>query len=286
MIAISQAFLNGLMLGAIYVVTALGLTLVFGIMHIVNFAHGEIYMLGAYAMWLLFASLHLNYFLALILSMIVMFALGTLLEGVFFARFPGRAGLFKSLIVCLGLMAIAPNSISIGFSPLGKSLPTVFKGTQHFFGVHFTNERLMAILFSAVLVIALFLFLKQNKSGRAMVAVEQDADAAQLMGVSIGRVRLLCMGIGCALAGAAAGIVSPILGANPWMGEGMIMNAFIIIIIGGMGSLPGAVLGGLILGLWQGFGPLLIDPPLVSLVAFLMVIVVMLIRPTGLLGHA
>lgn len=282
----AQALINGVMLGVIYVIVALGLTLVFGMMHIVNLAHGEIYMVGAFVLWTFMVALGINYFAALLVTMLVLFILGALLELILFARFPGRAGLFKSMIVCLGLGAILPNSVSLIYNPFSKNIPMVFKGEQQFLGLHLPNERLMVILFSVVLVGLLFLFLKRTMTGQAMIAVEQDVDAAQLTGVSVSRVRLWCLGIGCALAGGAASFVAPVLGASPWMGEPMIMNSFAIIIIGGMGSLPGAVLGGLILGLAQSFGSLWVNPPTVNMLVFLLIILILLIKPTGLLGHA
>lgn len=274
------------MLGVIYVVVALGLTLVFGMMHIVNFAHGEIYMIGAFVLWTFQVALGVNYFIATVGTVIVLFVLGTLLELIFFARFPGRAGLFKSLIICLGLAAIFPNTISWIYTPFSKNIPTITSASLQFMGIYFPSERLLVILFSVILVGALFLFLKRTKSGQAMIAVEQDGEAAELQGISISRVRLYCMGIGAALAGGAAAFVAPVLGASPWMGGPMIMNSFNIIIIGGMGSLPGAVLGGLILGLAQSFGTLWVSPPMVNLLVFFMIILILLVKPTGLLGHA
>lgn len=281
-----QCVLNGLMSGMIYVLIALGLTLVFGIMHIVNFAHGEVYMLGAFAIWWLSGSIGLNFGLSFIVSLGMLFVFGLLLEKVLFSRFPGRGGLLPSLIICLGLVAILPNVVSLIFGPYTIKVPTIIKGSQHVGQLFVSNERLLVIGAGAVLLVALILFISRTKIGNAMRASEQDPDAAMLQGVSMSQVRLVCMGLGCLLAAAAAGLVSPIFSASPWMAGPVIMKSFIIIIIGGMGSIPGAVLGGLILGFFESFGIAFLNPDVVVLLAFLLVMGLLLIKPTGLLGHA
>lgn len=281
-----QCIMNGLMSGMIYILIALGLTLVFGIMHIVNFAHGEMYMLGAFAVWWLAGSIGLNFGLSFVASLAMLFLFGMLLEALLFSRFPGRGGLLPSLIICLGLVSILPNVISLIFGPYTTKVPTIIKGSQRIGALFVSNERLVVIGAAAMLLILLTLFIGRTRTGKAMRASEQDPEAAMLQGVSMPQVRLICMGLGCLLAAAAAGLVSPIFAASPWMGGPVIMKSFIIIIIGGMGSIPGAMLGGLILGFFESFGTAFLNPDIVVLLAFVLVMGLLLIKPTGLLGHA
>lgn len=279
-----QAVVNGLFIGMLYVVVTLGIALVFGIMEIVNFAHGEFYMLGAIFVWYFFGMLGLNYYLALLLSMTVVAVMGMLTERLFLRPFRGK--LLEAFIVALALVTIIPNVTTLAVGGMGKQVPSVFSGVLKVWGVSFSNERLTIVLASALLVAVLFLFIRYAKIGQALRAVSQDADAAQLQGISLNFASSLSMGIGCGLAALAAGLVAPIYGVTPWIGAPIIMKSMVIIIIGGMGSIPGVVLGGLLLGFMEAFGTLFVSAPTVALLSFVLIIVVLLVRPRGLLGHA
>lgn len=279
-----QSIVDGLTSGMVYVMVALGLTLVFGVMDIVNFAHGEMYMLGAVVLWYLFGSLGVNYVLSLPASMVIIAILGVAIERFCYRPFRGR--LLDSFIVALALVTIIPNAVSKIIGPFAKDVPSALPGTLKFLGLTLTMERILVVIVSIVLVFGLFLFIQWHKAGRAMRAVAQDPDAAALQGISIDRISSICMAIGCGLAAAAAGLIAPIFSVTPWMGGPIIMKVFIIIIIGGLGSIPGAVLGGLLLGFLESFGVLFVSLSIVSLIGFVLIIVVLLVRPRGLLGHA
>lgn len=279
-----QSAVSGVSIGMIYVLIALGLTLVFGVMEIVNFAHGTLYMLGAYAIWGFFAAWGVNYILALGITIAILFVAGAVIERLFYR--PLRGKFLTCFIMALGLSIVFENSALIAFGPREKDIPTTFPGLLRIGDVAISGERLAMVLMSIVLVVGLFYLIQWTRLGRSMRAVQQDSDAASLQGISKDFVFLMTMGIGSALAGAAAGLISPLYYANPFLGESALMKSFIIIIVGGMGSIPGAVLGGLLLGLIESFGVLWLSSTQVQVLLFGLVVLMLLVRPQGLMGRA
>ena len=279
-----QALANGVMLGMVYVLVALGLTLVFSIMEVINFAHGEFYMLGGFTAYYLFARLEVNYLATLAASVVLVGTLGVVIERLIFRPF--RGNLLGAFIVSLGLVWILQSGAIIAFGVLEKSVPSAFRGVLKILGVYFSVERLVVTLIALVMVLALYLFIQFTREGRAMRAVAQDGDAAALQGINVQRISSLAFALGAALAAAAGVLIGPIFFVSPFMGGLPILKAFIIIILGGMGSIPGALLGGLILGMAEGVGSIFLTAPGVNLLGFLIVIAVLLLRPRGLLGHA
>lgn len=281
-----QSFVNGVMSGLILILVAMGLTLIFGIMHIVNFAHGELYMLGAFGLWVLFAKMHMNFFLSLVLSMILIAMLGMLIERLFFKPF--RGDLAPSFIMSLGLVLILQTTALLGFGIDDKEVPTpsAFQGIIEFGGAVLSKERLLVILTSAVLIVALYLFVQWTRPGRAMRAVAQDGEAAALQGVSIDRISSLAMGIGCALAAAGGGLMASIFYVNPYIGAVPIMKAFVVIILGGLGSIPGTIVGGFIIGFVDSFITTYRSSPVAAMTVFGLLVIVLIFRPRGFFGHA
>jgi branched-chain amino acid transport system permease protein len=277
-----QALLNGFGLAVVYVLVALGLTLIFSILEIINFAHGEFYMLGGYVTYYAFAVGGLNYFATVVLAVLVVGAAGVLAERIVFRRLRGKT--LNAFIVSLGLLWVLQASAQLSFGVLDKAVPSSVSGVVRAGGVVVSRERLAVILTSAALIAALYAFLKWTRAGQAMRAAAQDPDAAALQGVNIEMVSMLGFGIGCALAGAAGALLAPVFAVSPTMGALPVVKAFIIIIVGGMGSLPGAVLGGLLLGAVEGVGTLYMSSAAVNMLGFLMVIAILLVRPRGLLG--
>jgi len=279
-----QALLNGFGLAMVYVLVALGLTLIFSILEIINFAHGEFYMLGGYVTYYVYAVFGVNYFVTLALAIATVGVAGVLAERVIFHDLRGKA--LNAFIVSLGLLWVMQAGAQLGFGVLDKPVPSAFSGIVRVVGLIISVERLVVTLTAIVLIVGLYLFLRLSRPGRAMRAVAQDADAAALQGVNIEAVSALGFGVGCALAGGAGGLLAPVFAVSPAMGALPVVKAFIIIIIGGMGSLPGAVLGGLLLGGVEGLGSLFMGSAAVNILGFLMVIVVLLVRPRGLVGGA
>jgi branched-chain amino acid transport system permease protein len=278
-----QSLFNGMMLALIYILIALGLTLVFGIMRIVNFAHGEMYMLGGMFTYHLATGFGLNYFLALVVSILLLVVVGVILERICFRPIQGNFD--AAMVVGLGLGLILQSSALLVFGIEDKSFPSPFHGVIHVFGATMAVERLAIVPFAIVLVVCLLLFVGRTKAGKAMQAVAQDIEAAQLQGIDSGKISALSMAVGAALAGAAGGLIMPIFITEPFIGGPALMKAFVIIVVGGMGSIGGVIFAGLILGFIDSFGAILFGGPMTSIIGFLLLIAVILIKPTGLMGH-
>jgi branched-chain amino acid transport system permease protein len=239
-------------------------------------------MLGGYVTYYAYAVGGLDYFATVILAVVAVGAAGIAAERIVFRHLRGKT--LNAFIVSLGLLWVLQSTAQISFGVLDKSVPSSISGIVRAAGVIVSRERLAVILAAAVLIAALYAFLKWTRIGQAMRAAAQDPDAAALLGVNIEMVSMLGFGIGCALAGAAGALLAPVFAVSPTMGALPVVKAFIIIIIGGMGSLPGAVLGGLLLGAVEGVGTLYMSSAAVNMLGFLIVIAILLVRPRGLLG--
>jgi branched-chain amino acid transport system permease protein len=279
-----QALLNGFGLAMAYVLVALGLTLIFSILEIINFAHGEFYMLGAFVAYLTFTLVNVPYIVAVIAAIVVVGLAGALAERLVFRHLRGKT--LNAFIVSLGLLWVMQAGAQIAFGIQDKAVPSAFSGVLRFGGVFISFERVAVTLCAVVLIVALYAFLEWTRTGRAMRATPQDPDGAALQGVNIEGMSMLGFALGCALAGASGALLAPIFSVGPWMGALPVVKAFIIIIVGGMGSLPGAVLGGLMLGVVEGVGTLFFSSAAVNMLGFLLVIAVLLLRPRGLVGGA
>ena len=283
-----QSLVNGLNLGAIYILIALGLTLLFSIMHILNFAHGELLMLGAYLVYYfmglnLIKSLLLNYIVGLIITMIVIGTLGVGIEKVFFR--PIRGKVVQGLILSLGLSMFIQGLGNWGFGVSDKAISSVFRGVISLGGVSLSTERLVAVLVSAALVIALHIFVAYTRPGSAMRAIEQNPEGASLQGISADFTNSLAFFVAAGLAAAAGVLIAPIFVINPTMGAGPLLKAFMIIILGGIGSVYGCIAGGLVIGFMESFVTVLLGAEYANAVGFIIIILVVLIRPRGLLGY-
>lgn len=284
---LAQGGLNGVMLGVNYALIALGLTLIFGILGIVNFTHGEMYMLGGYVAYYFFGHFGLNFFATLALSAVLVGALGVILEKFIFRPLTKRPKLeLTSLIAAVGLAWVFQMLAIIAFGDLDKNVPSAFKGILRMSGVVITVERLATIVIGLSLVVLLNVFLLKTKTGMTIRAVAQDKEAAALQGVSVDRITALTFGIGCGLAAISGALIAPIFGISPNMGGEVILKAFLVVILGGMGSVPGAMLGGLVLGFVESFGCLFFSVPTVMVLTFSIIILILILKPKGLLGHA
>lgn len=283
----AQTLLNALMSSAIIILISLGLSLIYGIMHIMNFMHGELYMLGAFGIWGLFGQHQIlpgipGYFLGMIITMVLVAILGIIIERFLLKRF--RGDLLSSFIVCLGLIVILQTAALLIFGKDDKGVLTAFPGLLRGAGVVLSRERLVILIVAAVLVALVFFFMQRFKAGKAMRAVAQDHDAALMQGISIDSISTLCMGIGCALAAAAGALLGPLFYVNPFMGADVLIKAFVVIILGGMGSVGGTVLGGTIVGFMDTFGAYFVGGEVASMALFGLLIVVLTVKPTGFFG--
>jgi branched-chain amino acid transport system permease protein len=279
-----QSAIIGVSIGSIYILMALGLTLMFGMMHIINFAHGAVYMLGAFVIYYVFSQWGVPYFLAFIAAMVLLGAFGYLVERSVYR--PIKGGIEPTLVALLALTTFLQAAGYPVFGQLDKHVPPVFQGTRSVLGVMISVERLMIIPVAGLLVVALYLFINRTRIGGAMRAIEQDKEAAALQGVNVDMVNGLAFAIGFALAAAAGALMAPIFKLDPMMGEQPLLKAFIIIILGGLGSIPGAILGGLMLGLIDSIVATALGAEPAFLLSFVFIILLLLWKPTGLFGHA
>jgi branched-chain amino acid transport system permease protein len=278
-----QQVLNGIMLGSVYSLVALGLTLEYGILHIPNFAHGALYMAGAYFTFLLATNVGLNFWLAMIIAMAFLALIGVLVERIVYRPLMLESPL-SSFIAAIGLIFIFVDGALNIFGPDFKRFPPIHTDVFQFLGVTITLQRIIIVVVTAVLIILLHLFIKKTTVGATIEATAQDREGAQLMGISVNRVRMIVFALGTALASAAAALVAPIHLVYPGMGGPVILKAFVIIILGGMGSIPGAIIGGFMLGVVESLSGGYISTSYNEVFAFGVLVTVLAIRPTGLFG--
>jgi branched-chain amino acid transport system permease protein len=281
---IDQMVVNGLLAGLIYVIMALGFTLIFGIMRIVNFAHGEFYMVGALVVMVLFGSLGWNFFLAVAAGGLVSALLGVVVERALFRPLVGEE--LPGMIMSLAIGIILQSLALLYFGPAERTVARPFSGTWDLLNAVVAWDRTVVALSALVILAIFYLFLKFSRLGLAMQAVAQDPETASLMGIESGTIYAAAFGIACLLAGLAGGLMAPIYTIGPYMGELPVLKAFVVVIIGGLGSVPGAVLGGLLIGLSESVLSTLLDSTAALIASFTVVLFVVLIRPAGLMGRS
>jgi branched-chain amino acid transport system permease protein len=279
----TQSAIIGLSIGSIYILMALGLTLMFGMMHIINFAHGAMYMLGAFVVYYVFHLGGFPYIVAFFGAMILLGLFGFAVERLIYR--PIRGGIEPTLVALLALTTLLQAAGYPLFGPLDKDVPSVFEGSYQILGTPISAERLVVIPVAAVLVLALYLFINKTRMGMAMRAIEQDKEAAALQGVNVNIVNAVAFAVGFSLAAAAGALMAPIFKLDPMMGEQPLLKAFIIIILGGLGSIPGAILGGLMLGFIDSIVATAVGVEPAFLLSFLFIILLLLFKPNGLFGY-
>lgn len=276
-----QVIINGLMIGFLYVLIALGFTLIFSISRVFNFAHGELYMLGAFATYFFYEELHVFYFCTIIISMLLIALLGLVIERYFFR--PVRGNMYASFMIALGLNLFISNAAQVVFGNQMRDVSTVFPGTVKLFGATVSFERSLIIVSCALVTVLLQLLVKRTKVGIALRSVAQDAEVAALHGININQTNALSFGIASAIAAAAGAIVVPALYVDPFIGGPAMFKAMIVVILGGLGSIPGAVVGGLFLGFIESIGLTFVGN-VANLFGWISVIILLLFRPQGILG--
>ncbi|MDN5952138.1 MAG: branched-chain amino acid ABC transporter permease [Loigolactobacillus coryniformis] len=280
-----QQVINGLMLGSVYALLALGYTMVYGISKLINFAHGDIYMLGAYFGYFFIKVLHLNFFIALILAMAVSAVIGVLIE--YIAYRPLRhSPRIAVLISALGISFLLENGMTYLYGSDQRSFPQAIKTVQyHFYGIQVSNIQLIIAVTSVVLMLLLTYVVKRTKMGRAMRAVSADPDAATLMGININHTISFTFAIGSALAAAGGVLIGLYYNSiDPLMGMTPGLKAFVAAVLGGIGIIPGAAVGGWLIGILETMVQATSFSAYKDAVVYAMLIVILLIKPTGILG--
>ena len=241
-------------------------------------------MLGAFFVLTAIVKLQVSYFLAVVIAVISIGLLGFLAEEVIFRRFRDKE--LEGMIVALGLSILIQNLGLVAWGPYDLSIPPVFSGVLKIGSMFYPVERLMVVLLSFLLMAGFYLFLKRTKLGLAIQAIAQDTEIARVQGIRINRLYPLAFAIGTGLAAAAGAVIGPLFQLNPWMGIMPQVKAFIVVILGGIGSIPGAFLGGLILGVAESFVSTYASKAMADMLGFILVIGILLFRPSGLFGHS
>jgi len=283
---VCAALLNGLTQGAVYALVALGLTLIYGVLHIVNFAHGALLMAALYGVFFLSARLGIDPYAALPVMIAVMFVLGYALQR--FVIGPARHGRDENvLLVTLGLAIVLENAALAAFKSDTRTIETAYTfSTVNVAGAMVAVPK-VAAFFGALAVAALMLLLvSRTDLGRAIRAVAKEPQGARLVGIDVEHVLAMSFGIGLACLGAAACFLLPAYYVNPQVGNGFVLIAFTVVVLGGMGSFAGALAGGLIVGVIESLGGLWLGESLGQLGIFVVFIAILLFRPRGLFGRA
>ncbi|MBI2218650.1 MAG: branched-chain amino acid ABC transporter permease [Candidatus Rokubacteria bacterium] len=281
---LSQLF-TGLVLGTIYVLLALGLSLIFGLLTVVNFSHGSFYMLGAYLGFFVLGFTK-NFWIALVVAPLLLGLLGLLTERWLVRPLYGRS-IDDPLLLTFGLSLVLVEAARLVWGKMGLTFdpPAALAGAVNLGFTYFPAYRLFVIAATAVVVVALWLFLERTTLGLVIRAGTRDALIVRALGINLNLVWLLVFGIGCALAGLAGVLAAPMRGVYPEMGVTIVIESFVVVVVGGMGSLLGAIVAGLLIGevvsLTTFFAPKMAD-----IVVFLVMAVVLLVRPSGFFGEA
>lgn len=276
---------TGIALGAVYALLAIGLSLIFGMMTVVNFAHGAFYMVGAF-MGVYFLSLTGNFWLSLVLTPLAVGALGLLTERFLVRPLYGR-GIDYPLLLTFGLsyVLIEAMRVAFGIEGLPSTTPESLRGAVNLGIGYFPKYRLFLIAATAVIVLGLWLFIEKTRYGLIIRAGSRDPEIVRVLGVDVSKIWLMVFGIGTAIAGLSGILASPTRAVNPEMGIPILAESFVVTVVGGMGSLPGAVVAGLLVGVVFSITALL-APDYAELSIFVLMAVVLLIRPQGFFGKA
>ncbi len=282
-----QTSLNALYAASFMALVAVGLVLIFGVMGIINFAHGELYMLGAYAVVAVYADWHLPFFLAVAVGLIFVGLVGIGMERSLFR--PMRDNPLGGLVVSIGFLLILQALAVLGFGVRMEHIPPPTQAVIAVFGtqgdgVVLPLQRLYVILATIILLAALWWFLRRTRFGWALRACAQDPEAAMLQGISLNQTARLAMFIGAALAGVAGALTAPLVRTYPYMGHSVIVTAFIIIIVGGIGSLEGAVTAAVLYAFVHTFVTTFWDGVIADIVGLMLMLLVLIVKPTGLFG--
>ena len=294
-VVLRQAIVTGLLIGGVFGLVAMGLTLIFGVLDIINFAHGALLTIGMYITFVLFDRFGIDPYLAILVTVPALFLIGAVIHRTIIH--PARnAPAHNQLLLTLGLALFIENLMLVIFSATPRSIrldygrglteigPLAIDFPIHIAGTTITLTKLAAFVFAVVLATLLYLLLNRTTLGKAIRATAQNKDGARLVGISTDRISLITFGLGVACVGAAAALVLPFLAVDPLIGNTFNITAFVIVVLGGMGSIPGALLGGLIIGLTQELGVVFAPSSTKLLGVFFVFILVLLLRPQGLLG--
>lgn len=281
---IAQALSNGVIVGLLYLLMAVGFTLVFGVMRVVNFAHSEFYMLGAFAAYVLVSHFEMPFLLAVAVTFAAAVAFGALVEWVVLKPF--RQDELNGMIATIGLAMVLQSAALFFFGADPQIMPPVAEGSLALGPIIMPMSRLYVVACSAVVLLLLYGFLNWSRHGRALRAVVQDMEIATAQGIRAKLVYPLGFGLGVGLASVAGALMAPLFSVSPFIGATPLLKAFIVVILGGLGSIPGAALASLLLGIVESCASTFLGSSTSDILVFALVMLVLIVKPTGLLGRA
>lgn len=283
---ISQAILSGILIGAVYALVAVGLNLIFGVMRIINFAHGALLMVGMYISYWLFSLLKVDPYISLIITIPSLFLIGAVLQKFVINRVIDKPH-ETQILLTMGIMLFLENLTLFLWSPdpraltgyylIGKAIP--------FLNISVSISKLIAFAFTLVITFVLYVFLRKTFLGKAIRATKDDIEGAFTVGINARRVYVIAFAIGSACVGAAGTIIVPFFYVSPHVGRVFLLNAFMVVVIGGLGSFGGALIGGLIIGLAECLGAIFMPGGLKQIMSFLIFILILLVKPSGIYGR-
>ena len=281
---ILQSIINGLVQGSFYALFAVGLVLIFGVMGVVNFAHGELVMVGAYTVWFLHAQNAWPFLPTILVACVLVMLIGLLMERFLFR--PTRDDPLAGLICSIGVLFILQVAATlVGGDGPSKQVPPPFHGTLVIMeSLRIPYQRLFSFAVAVLALGTLWFFLTKTKLGWALRAVALDREASALQGININRISMIAIGVGGALAGLAGALIAPLTNINPHMGHNVIITAFIVTIVGGVGSLSGAVLAAVLYALFHTFVTVYVGGTIATICGLILMVIVLIIRPGGIMG--
>ena len=279
-----QCVVSGTLTGSLYAMIAVGLTIVFGVMRIINMAHGEMVMLGMFGAFWSHALAGIDPFLSLLIWMPVMFAFGVFVQR-FLLKKIIAGGELNTLLYTAGLSLLIANLALFFWTGDYRNINLAYGVTpMRPFGISISVPLAIAFVLAIAITMALYFFLSRTDTGRAIRATAQNPDSAALMGVNVARVDMITFGLGTALAGAAGVLLAPSLYLYPTVGEILVVKCFVVVVLGGLGSIPGAIAGGILLGLVESLGAVYVSVAYKDTIGFVLFLLVLLFRPSGLFG--
>lgn len=286
MTVLLQSIISGILIGGVYALIGIGLTIIFGVMRVINFAHGDILMIGMYMTYSLFTLFGIDPFVSISITIPLMFLFGAFLQKVFINRMQGALPQ-NQILLTIGLGMIMSNSMMLVFTSDYKILTTDYSSSSfNIAGISISTPLLISFLITAVITAMLYWFLLKTDTGQAIRATAQDREAAQLMGINVKWMSILAFGAGSALAGTAGALISPTYYIFPQIGSTFTLKAFVITVLGGMGSIVGATIGGVIIGVAESVSAVYISSGWKDVVVFVLFLLVLLFKPAGLMGKS
>lgn len=279
-----QALLSGILIGGVYALIGIGLTLIFGVMRVINFAHGDILMVGMYLTYTLFKLLGIDPFVSVIITIPIMFLFGAFLQKVFINRVLNALAQ-NQILLTIGLGLIMSNTAMLIFTSDYKILTTSYSSSSfQLMGISVSWPLAISFIITSVITAVLYWFLMKTDTGQAIRATAQDRDAAQLMGINVKRMSILAFGLGACLAGTAGALISPTYYIFPQVGGAFTLKAFVITVLGGMGSVVGATVGGIIIGITESLSAVGFGGGWKDVLVYVFFLLVLILKPAGLFG--